>query len=156
MLLGLQLFAASQCSPIDLIGETSGFITETAQNRYLCTARNFKPVAFDTHVTFKDLRVIEHNSGYIKPVADNATSEGRSLNRRAEIRFTEEGDAPEEYDFGVSEDDFGDFDLEGLDSGDSATDTGATLEGVGDLEVPEEIEMPDFEDELDSLDEPEE
>jgi hypothetical protein len=37
------------------------------------------------------------------PIADNDTPEGRAKNDRLEVRFTAEGESPEEYDFGAGD-----------------------------------------------------
>ncbi|GJM43543.1 MAG: hypothetical protein DHS20C21_03850 [Gemmatimonadota bacterium] len=101
--------------------------------------------------------------GDTQPVAATDTADGRAQNSRLEVRFTGEGDPPEEFDFGASfdlEEDLGDL-------GDSAGGTAAApiptpaVDAAPDaatpadleLELPDELDIPepDFPD----LDEPE-
>lgn len=96
--------------------------------------------------------------GETRPIADDNTSEGRALNNRLEIRFTDEGDPPEEYDFGASnqsarDETGGTFpDVTAPAAGGSGDESAPALDQeippppppVEDLEIDDEPALPDF------------
>jgi outer membrane protein OmpA-like peptidoglycan-associated protein len=92
------------------------------------------------------------------PLASDDTAAGRAMNDRLEIRFTAEGDPPEEYDFGASEEEFlggDDEDFFGDTSGSSAGDSAEFGEDVEIPPPPPPVEAPDLDDDLDLSSEPE-
>jgi len=101
--------------------------------------------------------------GETVPIASDDTAAGRAQNDRLEIRFTGEGDPPEEYDFGAGEGEpyvGDDEDFFGTESGDLSGDAGDAA-GSADLEEdivvpppPPPIESPDLDDDLDLSNEP--
>lgn len=80
--------------------------------------------------------------GEARPLASDDTAAGRAQNDRLEIRFTEEGDPPEEYDFGAGEEDafLGDEDFFGAESG--ATAPSDDDEAAGSVDLGEDVVIP--------------